>query len=148
MVGVAAPEKVTTRSVPGTTRPFDQRATWTAPIASGAGPSALDRRSRIVAPPRLRCTMVNTVWSWKDGVGGVTPGSGSDGLAPQLPTQFDWATADDAKNRATANRPAAGGRTNGTRRWGRSLMMPPNWPERLRAITSTIPLGEQSCNFR
>src|SRR4051794_14286634 len=62
IVTVAAPAKVTGRSVSGTTLPLPAcRATCTSPTVRGAVPNSLESRTRALVPPMLVCTIWRSV---------------------------------------------------------------------------------------
>ena len=59
-----APEKVTFRSVPGSTSaPARRAATVTDEMRSGVSPKRLDRTSRTAEPAAVGLTISRTVWS-------------------------------------------------------------------------------------
>src|SRR5215472_6558336 len=87
-----APEKVTTRSLPGTMAPPGpaESATCTSPISSGLEPYSLVRRSRISDPPPLTRTIWRRVWLSKLGLSGAKgPATrvGGRGEAPHTAAQ-------------------------------------------------------------
>src|SRR3954468_21353897 len=96
IVTVAAPAKVTGRSVAGTTLPLPAcRATCTSPTVKGAVPNWLDSRTRAPPPPMLVGTIGRSVCRSK-------PRPPLCTATAQVPTQAPAAVAPDDRLSAVA----------------------------------------------